>query len=108
MIPIDVSGSRLPVGSSASSSGGWLTNARAIDDALLLAARELVGVVVQLRREAGEAQDVRHLLADLAARAAGDLQRVGDVVVDGAVRQQLEVLEDDADVAAVVRDAACA
>jgi hypothetical protein len=31
MIPIDVSGSRLPVGSSASSSGGWLTNARAIE-----------------------------------------------------------------------------
>ena len=31
MIPIDVSGSRLPVGSSASSSGGWLTNARATE-----------------------------------------------------------------------------
>ncbi len=29
MIPIDVSGSRLPVGSSASRSGGWFTNARA-------------------------------------------------------------------------------
>ena len=31
MIPIEVSGSRLPVGSSASSSGGWLTNARATE-----------------------------------------------------------------------------
>ncbi len=31
MIPMDVSGSRLPVGSSASSSGGWFTNARAIE-----------------------------------------------------------------------------
>ena len=34
--------------------------------------------------------------------AAGHLQRVGDVVVHRARRQQLEVLEDDADVAAVV------
>ena len=50
-------------------------------DALLLAAGELVGEVVQLRGEAGEAQDVRHLGADLVARAAGDLQRVRDVVV---------------------------
>src|SRR5918999_1442207 len=31
MIPTDVSGSRLPVGSSQTSSGGWLTNARAIE-----------------------------------------------------------------------------
>ena len=73
-------------------------------DALLLAARQLVGVVVQLRREAGQAQDVGHLLAHLAARAAGHLERVRDVVVDRPVRQQLEVLEDDAEVAAVVRD----
>ena len=73
-------------------------------DALLLAAGELVGIVVQLGREAGEAQDVGHLLAHLAARPAGHLQRVGDVVVDRPVRQQLEVLEDDAEVAAVVRD----
>ena len=35
----------------------------------------------------------------------GDLQRVGDVVVDGPVREQLEVLEDDPDVAPVVRNA---
>ena len=73
-------------------------------DALLLAAGELVGEVVQLRREPGQAQDVRHLLADLAAGAARHLQGVGDVVVHRAVGQQLEVLEDHADVAAVVRD----
>src|ERR671920_2514013 len=42
--------------------------------ALLLAARELVGIVVQLGREAREAQDVGHLLAYLAPRAAGHLQ----------------------------------
>ena len=72
-------------------------------DALLLAAGELVGEVVQLRRQAGEAQDVGHLGPDLLARAAGDLQRVGDVVVHRAVGQQLEVLEDDAEVAPEVR-----
>ena len=75
-------------------------------DALLLAAGELVGEVVQLRGQAGQAQDVGHLGPDLLARVAGDLQRVGDVVVDGAVGQQLEVLEDDAEVAAVVGDLA--
>src|SRR5213076_603984 len=31
MMPTDVSGSRFPVGSSQTSSGGWLTNARAIE-----------------------------------------------------------------------------
>ncbi len=75
-------------------------------DALLLPAGELVGHVVQLRRQAGQPQDVRHLGADLLAGAARHLQRVGDVVVHGAVRQQLEVLEDDADVAPEVRDPA--
>src|SRR3954451_19668394 len=72
-------------------------------DTLLLAARELVGKAVELRRQAGQAQDVGDLRADLLAAAAGHLQRVGDVGVDGPVRQQLEVLEDDAEVAAVVR-----
>ena len=73
-------------------------------DALLLATAELVGVGVQLGRQAGEAQDVGDLGADLLAALAGDLQRVGDVVVHRAVGQQLEVLEDDPDVAAVERD----
>ena len=77
-------------------------------DALLLAAGELVGEVVQLGRQAGEAQDVGDLRADLLARAAGDLQRVGDVVVHRAVGQQLEVLEDDPEVAPEVRAPSCA
>ena len=74
-------------------------------DALLLAAGELVGVVVDLRLQADEAQDLGHLAADLRARLADHLQRVGDVVVDGAVGQQLEVLEHGPDPAAQVRRA---
>ena len=62
-------------------------------DALLLAARELVGVVVDLRLQADQPEDLGHLAADLRARLADHLQRVGDVVVHGAVREQLEVLE---------------
>ena len=73
-------------------------------DALLLAAGELVGVAVELGREADQAQRLRHLGADLGAAGADHLQRVGDVVVDGAVGQQLEVLEDGADVAPQLRD----
>src|SRR6202011_4630513 len=46
------------------------------------------------------------LLADLPPRSAGHLERVGDVVVHGAVRQELEVLEYDAEVAPVIRDPA--
>ena len=45
-----------------------------------------------------------YLGADLLARVPGDLERVGDVVVHGPVRKQLEVLEDHADVATVERD----
>ena len=73
-------------------------------DALLLAAGELVGVAVELGREADQAQRRRHLLADFGAAGADHLQRVGDVVVDGPVGEQLEVLEDGADVAPQLRD----
>jgi hypothetical protein len=83
----------------------WVMDEGARDrDALLLAAGELVGIAVELGREAGEAQDVGHLVADLPARAAGDLERVGHVLVDGSVGQELEVLPHDPDVAPVVGD----
>ena len=73
-------------------------------DALLLTAGELVGVAVELGREADQAQRLRHLLADFGAAGADHLQGVSDVVVDGAIGQELEVLEDGADVAAQLRD----
>ena len=100
MIPTEVSGSRFPVGSSQTSSGGWLTNGARDRDALLLAAGELVGQRVHLVREPDHVHDLGHLAADRRRRLALHLERVGDVLGGGAVRQQLEVLEDAADVAA--------
>src|SRR5207247_1791097 len=64
----------------------------------------LVWIVVQLRREAYEPQYLRHLLADLGPRLADYLEAVRDVVVDRPVLKKLEVLENDSQVAAKVRD----
>ena len=103
MIPIEVTGIEVS-GRLVGEQERRVVDERAGDrDALLLTAGELVGVVVDLRLQADEAQDLRHLAADLRARLADHLERVCDVVVDGAVRQQLEVLEDGADPAPQVR-----
>ena len=72
-------------------------------DALLLTARELVGKRGHLVREPDEVEHLGHLAADRAAAFALHLQRVGDVLGRRTVREQLEVLEDAADVAAQVR-----
>ena len=103
MIPTDVSGSRLPVGSSQISSGGWLTNARAIETRCCSPPESSCGKLSILSTEADEGEDLGHLAADLRALLALHLERVGDVLVHGAVGQQLEVLEDAADVAAQLR-----
>jgi hypothetical protein len=94
-----VFGSRLPVGSSATSIGGWETKGPGYRDALLLAAGEHVRVLVHLPREADQVEDLGHLGADGAALLARYLHRVGDVLGGRLVREQLEVLEDAPDVA---------
>jgi hypothetical protein len=73
-------------------------------DPLLFAARELVGQRTHLVRQADEGQHLGHLAADLAAALTLHLQRIRDVLGRCPVRQQLEVLEDTADVAAQERD----
>ena len=80
-----------------------MTNARAIEHALLLAARQLVREALLL---AGEADEVEHggdLLADHVLRPPDHLERERDVLEDRLVREQLVVLEDVADVAPQVR-----
>src|ERR687895_1631808 len=82
---------------------GWLVadeERRVVDerardrDALLLAARELLRTRVHLVREPDEVQNLGHLPADLRARLALDAERVADVLRGGAIREELEVLED--------------
>ena len=87
--------SSAPNGSSISSSAGSNESARAIDDALLHAARELPRMVVL---EAGQLDELEHLVdARLAPRAvpAEQLERQRDVLRDRAPVEEHGVLEDD-------------
>ena len=79
-------------------------HARAGDrDALLLAAGELVGEVVELVAEADELEDLGHALVDHVLGLADHLERERDVLEHGLVLQELEVLEHRPDVPAQVR-----
>src|SRR6202011_4150839 len=73
-------------------------------DGLLLAPRGVVREGGDFFREADEAQHLGRLAPDRVARLALDLERVRDVLGGGALREELEVLEDTADVAAELRD----
>jgi hypothetical protein len=63
-----------------------------------------VGKVVPLLGQAHEVEHLGHLLADHVGGPADDLESEGDVLIGGLVPQQLEVLEDTADVAPQQRD----
>ena len=82
---------------------------RLVDDgaghrhALLLTARELVRESALLAGQADHLQDVGHGLLDEALALADHLQGERDVVEDGLVGQQPEVLEHHAEVAPEVR-----
>jgi hypothetical protein len=73
-------------------------------DALLLTAGQLVREPPGLLGETDEVEHLRHLRADHVPGAPDDLHRERDVLVDGARREELEVLEDRADVSAELRD----
>src|ERR1700761_3969499 len=104
MMPIEVAGSMFPVGSSASRIIGRLTNARAIAPRCCSPAGELVGHAVVLAFKAHEVEDLGHHPLDEAPRLADHLEREPDVLLDGLVRQQPEILENAADLAAKGRD----
>ena len=70
---------------------------------LLLATGQLVREALLLATEPHQVEHGGHLLADHVLRAADDLERERDVLVDRLVQQQLVVLEDVADVAPQVR-----
>ena len=96
-----VSESRWPVGSSQSSSSGRWASARAMRDALGLAAGELGRQRVEPCRRGRRARAARPARCrDVASGAARRRQRgEGDVLVGGEGRQQVRALEDVGDAA---------
>jgi hypothetical protein len=92
--------SRLPVGSSASSSDGPVTTRARDGDALLLAARELVREGGRLGGEPHLREHARDLGADVLLRRADHLEGERHVLLRRAVLEEPEVLEDDAEPAA--------
>ena len=64
--------------------------------ALLLAARELGGILVLVVPEPHQREELVDAAVDLRARRAAPLEPVGDIARDGEVREQRIRLEDDA------------
>ena len=75
-------------------------------DALLLAAREIVRIGVHAVLQAHPLQDLERAASLLRGRHAEDLGHERDVLEHRAARNQLEVLEDEPDAAAVFLDLA--
>ena len=87
----------MPVGSSARIIAGSVTSARAIGDALLLAARQLARPVVRPVGEPDPLERGERALAPLARRHAGVDERQLDVAPRRQVGEQVELLEHEAD-----------
>ena len=101
MISSDRSGSRLPVGSSASIELR-IVDERARDrDALLLAARELLGIGVHPVLQPDPLEHLERLALLRRDGHAEHARHERDVLEDGLARDELEILEDEADDAAV-------
>ena len=77
-------------------------------DTLLLAAGQLIGQTPALGLEPDELEHVRHTLLDLLLRRADDAHGERDVLIDGLVADEAEILEDDAERAAQIRHGAAA
>ena len=105
-MPRLVSGSRLPVGSSASRIGGRLTKARAMATRCCSPPESWCGRRFSMPARPTSSSVSGTVWRMRAAAAAEDLQGIGDVLEDRLVGQQAEVLEDAADLAAQSRDLA--
>jgi hypothetical protein len=75
-------------------------------DALLLSAGELLRKALLQSVQSDQLEHVGDALADLAPRGADDVHRKGDVLKNGLVVDQAEVLENDAERAAEAREPA--
>ena len=66
-------------------------------DALALAARELVGKMIQARAQLHQVEQLARPIVDLLARPAAQMQRQRDVLDARQARQQIEELKDEAE-----------
>ena len=93
-------GSRLPVGSSARMSAGSPTMARAIATRCCSPPESTLRRIAAAPREPDALERLADARADEPRRQPEHLERDRDVLEHGPARHELEVLEDDADVAA--------
>ena len=77
-------------------------------DALLLAARKLVRLILHLVLQADEVENVGNSLLDGGGTLAHRAHRKSDVVKNSHLLDQAEVLENDAHVAAEIRNISAA
>ncbi len=94
--------SRLPVGSSASSSGGRFTSARAMPTRCCSPPDKHDRVELLLAEQTNHVECGAHAFRDFALRNTARHQRQGDVVEHAAIGEQLVVLEHHAQLAPVV------
>ena len=98
--------SRLPVGSSAMSTNGSFTSARANATRCCSPPDSSLGSAVDLDAEPDLRERARHLARNARRRRPDHLERERDVLLGGSVLEQAEVLEDDAESAPQLRDVA--
>ncbi len=72
-------------------------------DPLRLATRQRMDEAVDLREESDLREYLGDTLEDVPIWIPADLHREGDVFADGLAREELVVLEDDADIAPILR-----
>ena len=94
-----MTGSTLPVGSSASSNSGRADDGAGDGRALLLAAGQNLRIGVDAVAEADPAQQIGDVLAVVGLLLAHDPQGQRDVLPGGQMIEQAEILEHDADAA---------
>ena len=99
---VRVIGSSAPKGSSISITGGSAASARARPDPLTLPARELRGVprAVVLRGQVDEVEQLVDARPDRVSLPAEQARHGGDVLRDGQVREETDLLDHVADPAA--------
>ena len=106
MTLFDSAGSKLPVGSSASSTLGAVDDGAGDSDALPLAGGKVAGQQPLFAEQSYAGQRGAHSSCRVAAFHAGHLQRQRDVVEDAALRQQMMFLKDHAQTLPIARQMA--